>query len=288
MKTQIKPRRSVLYMPGSNTRATEKARSLPADCVILDLEDAVAPDAKDSARSQAAAAIRAGGYGYREVALRINGNDTEWFAADIAAAATCGADAVLMPKVESAAEVRAVALALDKAGGNPELPLWIMTETPRGVLELESILAEQPRIGAVVMGTTDLAKELRVVAGEPRGLAHSRGHCVLAARAQGVDIIDGVHLKLDDPDGFRQACENGRAMGFDGKSLIHPRQIDAANEVFGVAADGLAHAQALVAAWQEAEQQGQGVAVLNGRLVEKMHVDEAHRVLALHEATQRN
>jgi citrate lyase subunit beta/citryl-CoA lyase len=274
-------------MPGSNSRALEKARELPADCLILDLEDAVAPEAKDAARAQVAAAIRAGGYGQREIIIRTNGTATDWFAGDIAAAGCCGADALLLPKVETAASIAEALRQLSNAGAPADLPLWIMTETPLGILNLKDILAAEPRIRTVVMGTSDLAKELRVEpGGERTGLLHSLGHCVLTARAAGVDIIDGVNLALDDEDGYRAACRQGRALGFDGKSLIHPRQIDAANEIFGVSAAAAAAAQEIVDTWRTAREQGQGLTVLNGQLIEQLHVDAAERTLAIHAATQ--
>jgi citrate lyase subunit beta/citryl-CoA lyase len=286
MSKPIRPRRSVLYMPGSNSRALEKARDLPADCLILDLEDAVAPEAKDAARAQVAAAIRAGGYGKREVAVRVNGIDTPWFSEDLAAVATCGADALVLPKVESAETVKETIRLLAKAGAYDELPIWIMAETPRGVLALEKVLAGQPRITAVVMGTSDLAKEMRVTPDAGRsGLMHALGHCVLAARAHGVDIIDGVHLALDDAAGFREACRQGRALGFDGKSLIHPRQIADANECFGISAEAAASAQEIMDAWREARAAGAGITVVRGQLIEQLHVDDAARVLALYAAT---
>jgi citrate lyase subunit beta/citryl-CoA lyase len=286
MSKAIRPRRSVLYMPGSNARALEKARELPADCLIMDLEDSVAPEAKDAARSQVAAATRAGGYGRREVALRVNGIGTPWFAEDLAAAATCGADAVVIPKVEAAETIKETMRLLAQAGAHDELPIWIMTETPRGVLELEQIIAEQPRVTVVVMGTSDLAKEMRVSPhGDRAGLMHALGHCVLAARAQGVDIIDGVHLALDDAAGFSAACKQGQALGFDGKSLIHPRQIAAANECFGISAEAAASAQEIVDAWHEVRAAGDGITVVRGQLIEQLHVDDALRVLALYAAT---
>jgi len=288
MNPEIRPRRSVLYMPGANTRALEKARELPADCLIMDLEDAVAPEAKDSARSEVAAAIRAGGYGHREVVVRVNAIDTPWFEADLAAAATCGANAVLLPKVESGKTVGEAIHQLARAGAHEELPIWIMTETPRGVLDLDDIVANQPRLEAIVMGTSDLAKEMRLPPSKDRaGLNHALGHCILTARAHSLDIIDGVHLALDDPDGFKDACLQGRGLGFDGKSLIHPRQIDAANECFGISEAEVANAREIVTAWQAARKENSGITVLRGQLVEQLHVDAAERVLAIFAATEK-
>jgi citrate lyase subunit beta/citryl-CoA lyase len=264
----------------------EKARELPADCLIFDLEDAVAPEAKDKARSQVTATLRAGGYGSREIVLRVNGFDTPWFAADIAAAATCGASAILLPKVESAKTIKETMRLLNKAGARSDLPIWIMIETPRGVADLEQIISDQPRVTVIVMGTSDLAKEMRVSPmGDRIGLLHALGHCVLTARAQGVDIIDGVHLALDDTDGFQQACQQGRKLGFDGKSLIHPGQIATANECFGISAETAARAQEIVAAWKKARADGNGITVVRGQLIEQLHVDEAERVLAIYAAT---
>ena len=285
MTTPIRPRRSVLYMPGSNARALEKARELPADCLIFDLEDAVAPEAKDAARSQVAATVRAGGYGKREIIVRTNAFDTPWFAADISAIASCGADAILLPKVESAKNINETIRLMNNAGAPSDMPIWIMTETPRGVLDLEQIIADQPRLTVIVMGTSDLAKELRVSpSGARTGLLHSLGHCVLTARAHGIDIIDGVHLALDDTEGFQTACQQGRDLGFDGKSLIHPRQIATANESFGISAAEAANAREIVEAWKKARASGAGITVVRGQLIEQLHVDDAERVLAIHSA----
>jgi citrate lyase subunit beta/citryl-CoA lyase len=285
--TTFKPRRSVLYMPGSNSRALEKARELAADCLIFDLEDSVAPEQKDQARSQAGAAARAGGYDRREIIIRTNAVDTEWFAADVAAVAASGFDAVLLPKVESPDTIKEALHQLTRAGAPSDLPIWIMAETPRGVLDLDTILAACPEIKVVVMGTSDLAKELRLeYTADRSGLLHALGHCVLTARAHGLDIIDGVHLALDDAAGYRLACQQGRALGFDGKSLIHPRQIAAANELFGVSAAAAAAASEIVQAWETARNEGHGITVLNGRLIEQLHVDEAERTLAIHAATK--
>lgn len=289
MSNSIRPRRSVLYMPGSSTRALKKARELSADCLILDLEDAVAPEAKDTARSQVVASLRAGGFGNREVVIRTNGIDTPWFKYDAAAIASCKADAVLLPKIESPETIKEAIHQLAQAGVAPEMPLWIMTETPRGVSNLEAILQAEPRITVVVMGTSDLAKEMRVRPGGNRlGLLHSLSLSVLAARAQGVDIIDGVHLALDDTEGFQAACQQGRDLGFDGKSLIHPRQIEFANECFGISLAEANNAREIIAAWQDARANGDGITVVRGQLVEQLHVDEAERVIALFEATSKH
>lgn len=280
-------RRSVLYMPGSNQRAIDKARGLPADCIIIDLEDAVAPEAKEIAREQALNALRIGGFGRREVAIRVNGLDTRWGEADLKAVAVSGATAVVLPKVENATTVATTIEILQAAGGAAEIAIWIMTETPRGVLELDRILNDAPRVQVIIMGTTDLASALRVSPlSERKGLQHALGHCVLSARTHGVDIIDGVHLALDDAEGFEAVCEQGRILGFDGKSLIHPRQIDAANKVFGVTNDEVQGAREIITAWQSARESGSSLAIVRGQLIEQMHIDDAQRVIALFDASQ--
>ena len=282
-----RPRRSVLYMPGANERAMKKARDLSADAVIFDLEDGVAPEAKVDARGKVLAALADGGYGHREVVIRVNALGTAWAEDDLRTAANSGCDAVLLPKVESAHTISEALIILDGAGAPADLPLWIMTETPRGVLNLDTLVTNQPRLRVIVMGTSDLARDLRVSPlGERTGLLHSLSQSVLVARAHGIDIIDGVHLALDDPDGYRLACEQGRELGFDGKSLIHPRQIETANEVFGVSEAAAELAREIVTAWASAHAEARGVTVVRGQLIEQLHVDDARRVLALHEATR--
>lgn len=283
----IRPRRSVLYMPGANTRALEKARELPADAVIFDLEDAVAPEAKSAARNNIVAALDQGGYGNREVVVRVNGLDTAWAEDDLRAVAGSSANAVLLPKVESPAAVQRAHELLRLAGAPDTMAIWIMTETPRGVLDLEPILAAQPAVQVVVMGTSDLARDLRVSPlGRRPGLLHALGQSVITARAYGVDIIDGVHLALDDTEGFQLACEQGRELGFDGKSLIHPRQIAIANACFGVTDAAAELAREIVTAWQAARADERGLTVVRGQLIEQLHVDDAQRVIALYEATR--
>lgn len=278
----VRPRRSVLYMPGSNARALEKGRSLPADGLILDLEDAVAPDAKASARDTVRAALDAkGDYGRRELVVRVNGLDTPWGHQDLVSMAQAGADAVLLPKVESADGVRRAAAVLELAGAPPGLPLWCMIETPRGVLRAAEI-ADLPAVTCLVMGTSDLAKDLHaehVPGREP--LLPALGTCVLAARAAGIAILDGVHLDLGDDAGLVAVCAQGRALGFDGKTLIHPKQIEAANAAFGPSAEAVERARTIVAAFEAAVADGKGVVVVDGKLVESLHVIEARRRLAL-------
>ncbi|MCC7329050.1 MAG: CoA ester lyase [Gammaproteobacteria bacterium] len=282
--TLIRPRRSALYMPGSSTRALEKARGLAADVIIMDLEDAVAPSAKEAARAAACAALAAGGYGRRETVLRVNGLDTAWGAADIAAAATSGADAVLFPKVGSAGQLAAAVARLDAAGG-ANLPVWAMIETPAGVLAVDAIASLAPRLEVLVMGTADLARALRLPPDPARlGLLPALGRCLLAARARGLDILDGIFTDLGDEPGFRAACRQGKALGLDGKTLIHPAQLAIANETFGVSAAEAAAARKTMAAWQAADAASRGIAVLDGRMIERLHAGEASRLLALHEA----
>jgi citrate lyase subunit beta/citryl-CoA lyase len=280
-----RPRRSALYLPGSNTRAISKARTLAADVILLDLEDAVAPAAKEEARALVVAALAEGGFGDRELVVRVNGAGTPWGEQDLLAAATSGAHAVLLPKVERAGDVRAADDSLRAAGAPDALALWCMIETPLGVLAAAEIAAASPRVSVLVAGTSDLVKDLRArhTAGRSEVLA-SLSWIVLAARAHRLGALDGVHLDLDDDSGFEAACRQGRDLGFDGKTLIHPRQIDAANRAFAPAPAEVEAARAVVAAHAAATAAGKGVAVVDGRLVEALHVEEAKRVLALHEA----
>jgi citrate lyase subunit beta/citryl-CoA lyase len=284
---QLRPRRSILYMPGANARALEKARGLAADGLILDLEDAVSPDAKEIARKQIVEAVTQGGYAPREVIVRVNGLNTPWGMGDVAAVANIGADAILFPKVESPEQVHAAVTALDKAGAPANLPVWMMAETPRGILRIDAIAGSHERLAVIVMGTSDLAKETRVRHTPDRiGFVAALSLCVMAARAHGLDIVDGVYLDLSSEEGFRAACEQGRDMGFDGKTLIHPKQLEAANTVFAPAAKDIENAQVIIEAWERARAEGKGVAVVNGKLIENLHVEEARRVLALAEAIQ--
>jgi citrate lyase subunit beta/citryl-CoA lyase len=282
-----RPRRSMLFMPGSNARALDKARGLPADGLIFDLEDAVAPARKEAARTAVAGALAEGGYGARELVLRINPLDGPWGRADLAAAAHMPIDAVLLPKVESAAAVQKAAALLDESGAPPGLSLWCMLETPLGILFAREIAAA-PRLAALVVGTSDLAKDLDALPGKDRlPLLPALGIAVLAARAFGLAVLDGVHLDLDDEAGFAAGCRQGRELGFDGKTLIHPKQIAAANEAFAPSAAEISAARRIIAAHAEASAAGQGVAVVDGRLVEALHVDNARRRIALAEAIER-
>jgi citrate lyase subunit beta/citryl-CoA lyase len=278
----VRPRRSVLYMPGSNPRALEKARGLKADALILDLEDAVAPDAKETARANVLAALAQGGYGTRELLVRTNGLATSWGEADLIAAARSGADGVLLPKVESARMIHDAIAVLDGAGAPPALAIWCMMETPKGVLAAAEIGAASPRLAGLVMGTSDLAKDLHCAHTRERTpLITSLNLVVLAARAYGLAAIDGVHLDLGDEEGFACACRQGRELGFDGKTLIHPKTIDEANRAFAPSPDEIAQAQTIIAAFAEAQTKGQGVVVVEGKLVESLHVENARRLMAL-------
>lgn len=276
-----RPRRSVLYMPGSKERALDKARSLPADALILDLEDAVAPGEKELARALVVKALSEGGYGKRELIVRINGLDTPWGREDLKAVCPVAPDAILVPKVSSAALVGEVEELMRAAGAAAHTAIWAMMETPRGILHAEAIAAASPRLQCFVMGTNDLVKEL-YAAHTPLRLpvVTALGLCMLAARAYGLSIIDGVYNAFKDMDGLREACQQGRDMGFDGKTLIHPDQLAVCNEVFAPSAADLALANRYVEAFEAAKAAGQGVAVVDGKIVENLHVETARRLLA--------
>lgn len=281
----VKPRRSVLYMPGANERALEKAADLDCDAIILDLEDAVAPDRKAEARERVCAKVADKPYGHREVIIRINALTSEWGHADLEAAADVDPDAILLPKVERADAVREAELVMDGHGARHATKLWAMMETPRGILAAEAIAAATPRLTCFVIGTSDLAKELRCAHGPGRApFLTSLQLCLLAARGYGLAILDGVYLDLEDADGLAAECRQGAQMGFDGKTLIHPKQIDAANIAFRPDDAEVDRARRILKAWQEAAREGKGVALLDGRLIENLHVDNAKRVLALKEA----
>ena len=273
-----RPLRSVLYIPGSKPRALDKARGLPVDAIIFDLEDAVSVDEKEAARATLAEALETGGYGQRMKIIRINGLDTEWGLADAVAAAAMGADAILLPKVNSPADLDAL------AAHTGDTPLWAMMETALGMMNAAAIAAH-PKLTGMVMGTNDLAKELQTRFRVDRLPLHTGlGLCVLAAKAHGVAIIDGVYNAFKDDDGLSLECEQGRDMGFDGKTLIHPAQVDVANAAFSPSADEVDLARRQIAAFEEAEAAGQGVAVVDGRIVENLHIVTARETLAKAEA----
>lgn len=285
----IKPRRSVLYMPGANARALDKARSLPADALILDLEDSVAPDAKAAAREQVVQAVTQGGYGHREIVIRTNGLETPWGRDDIAAAAHARPDAVLLPKVSDPATILEAERLLAEAGAPDTVAVWAMIETPLAILRVEAIAAlaarRESRLRVFVMGTNDLAKETRarMVPGRAPMLPWLM-IALAAARAHGLDIVDGVYNDLADADGFAAECAQGRDLGFDGKTLIHPNQIAGANAAFSPSAQELEQARTIAAAFDLPEHAGKGAIALDGRMVERLHADMARRTLRLHEA----
>ena len=282
MSTAVRPRRSVLYMPGANTRALEKARSLPADALIFDLEDAVAPDAKEAARGNVVAAARSRSYGKREIAIRCNGLTTPWGKADVAAIATSGADAILVPKVESAADVAAIVGLLDQAGAPSSMAVWAMMETPKGILKADEVAGSHRRLALFVMGTNDLVKDMRARHTPMRlPMVTALGLGMLAARAHGLTILDGVYNDIQDADGFKAVCRQGLEMGFDGKTLIHPSQVEPCNEVFAPSAAELAMAGRIVEAFARAQAEGKGVVTVDGRMIENLHVEQAERALAL-------
>lgn len=276
------PRRSILYMPGSNARALEKAKQLPADVLVFDLEDAVAPAAKALAREQVRAAICTGGYGYRQIVVRINGEDTPEYQDDLEYFADNQFSAVLVPKVESAESVAKIVADMNRLAYSQDCRLWVMAETPQSILNIEEISFSDSRLEALIMGTSDLAKDMRVPHSADRiGFIYALSRCVTAARAAGLDVFDGVHLDLSDELGFKTVCDQGRDLGFDGKTLIHPQQIDYANKAFSAGEQELAEAEKIVQAWQEAEKNGLGVVLVNEKLVEHLHVVEAQRKLAI-------
>jgi len=282
MPAVFRPRRSLLYMPGSNPRALEKARGLPADGLIIDLEDAVAADTKEAARAIVAAALAAGGYGTRELVLRVNQLDTPWGHSDLAVAATMPIDAVLLPKVENPDRVRLTLSLLDALGASERLAVWCMIETPLGVLAAREIAAASPRLAALVLGTSDLTKELHALATRDRlPLITSLGLAMLAARAYGLAILDGVHFDLSDNEGFAFACRQGRELGFDGKTLIHPKQIAPANAAYAPSPEEIEYSRRVIAAHAEGAAAAKGVVPVDGKLVEGLHVENARRLLAV-------
>ncbi len=277
-----RPRRSVLYVPGANLRALEKAKTLAADAIIFDLEDAVAPDAKRDARIQAVNAVKAGGYGKRELVIRVNGLNTPWGYADLVAAGTSGADAILLPKTENVESVRQAQTVMAASDAPDELAIWCMMETPRAMLNAEAIAGASPRVACFVMGTSDLANDLHAQHTRDRlPMLTSLGLCMLAARAYGLAILDGVHLDLEDMAGFEEACRQGHDLGFDGKTLIHPKTIDIANRIFAPSQAEIDWADRIIAAHAAALAEGKGIVVVDGRLVENLHVLNARRIVDL-------
>ncbi len=289
MPMTIRPRRSVLYMPGSNARAIAKARTLPVDCIVLDLEDSVAPEAKEAARAQVAEAVQAGGFYPREVIVRINGLDAGWWLDDVNAVAPARPDAFLVPKVSSPEHLEHVADRLVDMSADHRIRVWAMIETPLAILQAREIAAAakdvETRLAAFVMGTNDLAKDTRSRITPGRDTMRPwLMTSIAAARAFGIDIIDGVYNDFNDADGFARECAEARAMGFDGKTIIHPSQIEACNKAFTPSAEEIAQARAIVAAFDRPENKGKGVIALDGRMVERLHADMARRTVAIAEA----
>ena len=282
----VRPRRSILFLPASNERALEKAKTIDADALILDLEDSVAPDAKVQGRENVVAAVRSGEYGHRELAIRVNSIGTEWHDADVEAASQAGPDAILVPKVESAEQVLALVEALERHGAPDHTQLWAMIETPRALLHAEEIAAAHERLTVVVMGTNDIVNETYGlhVPGRNATVLTSLAWTLLAVRAAGKVVIDGVYNAVKDPEGFEAEARQGREMGFDGKTLIHPSQVEPANVAFAPSADDVERAQGLIDTFEEAKAAGQGVVTFNGKMVEELHVRDARRILAFHEA----
>ncbi|WP_018997624.1 HpcH/HpaI aldolase/citrate lyase family protein [Hirschia maritima] len=284
-----RPRRSCLYMPGANERALEKAKSIAADTLLLDLEDAVAPDAKVEARDRVCEAVKAGGYGKREIIIRMNGLDTQWGAEDLEAAVAAGPNGILAPKVSSAAEVHALDEALTKAGASADFSLWIMIETPLSILNLHEIsaCASTTRLTTFVMGTNDLAKDMRAMMTPDRIAFQTQlTMAVTAARAYGITAIDGVFNDIKNSEGFEAECQQGRVMGFDGKTLIHPAQVETCNTVFSPSEADVAQAQDVIAAFADPENAGKGVLKVNGKMTEILHLEEAKRLIEMEKAIQ--
>lgn len=281
----IRPRRSVLYMPGSNARALEKAATLPADALILDLEDAVAPESKELARKLVCDAVRERRFGKREVIIRVNGLDTPWGCQDMAEACKAAPDAILVPKVDDQVQVAAAGASM--ASAPPGCALWLMIETPRAIFNALTIAGAGGRLNCLVMGTNDLVKEMRARHTPGReALLAALNMTVMAARAHGLAVIDGVYNDIADSAGFAAACSQGRAMGFDGKTLIHPSQVDPCNEAFSPDAAEIAQARAILAAFALPENQGKGAISLNGRMVELLHAEIARQTVALADAIE--
>ena len=287
----IRPRRSVLYMPGSNLRALEKAKTLPADGLILDLEDAVAPDAKETARTQVTQAVKAGGFGKRELFIRVNGIDTPWFSADIEAAVHAAPDAILVPKIATPQQLDLIGQRLLDMRADKRIRFWAMIETPLAIFNAVALAGQardsEDRLGGLVMGTNDLAKETRarIVPGRTPMLGWL-STCVLAARTYGIDIVDGVYNNLGDADGFARECAEARDLGFDGKTLIHPNQIEPCNAAFSPTPDEVTQARAIIAAFALPENKGKGVVQVGGRMVELLHAEMAQRTVAVADAIE--
>ncbi len=285
----LRPRRSVLYMPGANERALEKAKTLDIDALILDLEDSVSPDSKAEARDRVCAAAQSGEYGYREIVIRTNGIDTQWHDDDLTAAAQAGPAGILVPKVNSADEVRQIEAAIDRAGAPDSTLIWAMIETPTAIRQVHQIAAASERLTVLVMGTNDLVAELHAdhIAGRAP-IITALSQALLGAREAGKAILDGVYNDVKNTEGFEAECIQGRDFGFDGKTIIHPSQIEPANRVFAPSSEAVDHAREIIEAFREATDAGKGVVTVNGKMIENLHVRDAERILALAEAIKRD
>ena len=282
MTDVIIPRRSVLYMPGANDKALEKAKTLPCDAIILDTEDSVAPDMKALAREKVAAAVRSGEYGRRELTIRINGLDTEWWRDDLESAAAAGPSAVVVPKINSADDVAKVEAVLSGVAGANDIAIWAMRETPAAMERAVEIATSSDRLTVLVMGTNDLAKELRAGLVPGRApLLWGLGRCLNAARYAGKVILDGVYNDVKNPEGFAAECAQGAEMGFDGKTLIHPTQVEPCNDAFAPSEAEVEHSRKVIEAWEAGIAEGKGVITVGGRMIENLHVDNARRALAI-------
>jgi citrate lyase subunit beta / citryl-CoA lyase len=285
----IRPRRSLLFMPGSNARALEKARNLPADGIILDLEDSVAPDAKAMARDQISKAIAAKGFGKREILIRINSLDTPWWIDDIAMAGKARPDGILVPKVSSVEDIATIAGRLGEIGADASIQVWAMIETARAVLHAEELAATsrdpKTRLAGFMFGPNDISRETRIRMQPGRAaMLPMITHCMLATRAYGLEIFDGPYSEIGNIDGFGQECAQGRDLGFDGKTLIHPGQIEACNAIFTPPAEEVARARRIIAAFEQPENASRGVIQLDGGMVERLHADMARRTIAIADA----
>jgi citrate lyase subunit beta/citryl-CoA lyase len=285
MTDELRPRRSALYMPGANDKALEKAKGLPTDAIIFDTEDSVAPDMKGVARDKVAAAVGSGEYGHRELTIRVNALETEWAVDDLRSAAQAGPAGIVVPKVNSAADVAEVERIIEGAGVADHTTIWAMLETPTAIENAVEIATSSERLTVLIMGTNDLAKELRAGLVPGRApLVWGLGRCVNAARVAGKVVLDGVYNDVKNPEGFLAECVQGAEMGFDGKTLIHPTQVEPCNEAFSPSAEEIEYSRRVIEAFEEGLAQGKGVITVDGRMIENLHVDNARRALAIAEA----
>ena len=283
--SDLRPRRSALYMPGANDKALEKAKTLPTDAIIFDTEDSVAPDMKEAAREKVAAAVASGEYGNRELTIRVNSLETQWSTDDLRSAAQAGPSGIVVPKINSAADVAEVERIIEAAGVPDHTRIWAMLETPAAIENALEIATSSERLEVLIMGTNDLAKELRAALVPGRApLLWGLGRSVNAARYAGKAILDGVYNDVKNPEGFAAECAQGAEMGFDGKTLIHPTQVEPCNEAFSPSADEIDYSRRVIEAFEEGLAAGKGVVTVDGKMIENLHVDNARRALAIAEA----